>query len=117
MSQPNYPALMQQLIAEDLHTRMAARMILLSMQEDAVNPIGDAFYEGVGEGHGVALIEIVAAIGGPDALAMLRNIFEFEKEQHAWRVAAAKGLLHHQHALSDDERDRVAVFLARNARL
>ncbi len=69
-----------------------ARAALLALDEDAVNPLIDAFHAGVSEAGGLAIIDLVAEIGGPDALTLLRYVYHFEARP-AWKTAARRGLL------------------------
>jgi len=112
MQQPDYDYLSNELASNNALNRSAARMILLSMQEDAVNPLGDIFYAGVNDAQGAAILDVVSEIGGPDALAMLRNVFDFEDHRPELQVCAAMGLLENYHNLSPAEIWRVKNFLS-----
>ena len=68
-------------------------MALFALDEEAVNLLADEFYAGVSEPLGVAILDIVGEIGGPDALSMLRNVYHFEDKHESWRKAGARGLL------------------------
>lgn len=107
----DYDYLIGELISSNVLNRSAARMILLSLQESAVNPLGDAFYAGVNDAQGAAILDVVAEIGGPDALAMLRNVFDFEDHRPDLQVCAAMGLLENYQNLSVDEIWHVKNFL------
>jgi hypothetical protein len=71
--------------------RETARHALLRMDEDAVDLLTDEFYAGVDEATGVAILEIVSIIGGPDALRLLKFACYFG-DKEAWRQAGARGL-------------------------
>jgi hypothetical protein len=102
-----------QLVSADPAERDAAREALYTQQEDAVYPLLDQFYAGVDEATGVAVLGVLADIGGPDALAALRQVFHFE-ERPAWRRAAARGLLRNRANLDHDEITAVERFLETN---
>lgn len=92
--------------------RMAAQFILIALQEQAVDPLADALYAGVTDEHGETIINVLAAIGGPDALLTLRDVYQHAGPRPALQKAAALGLLHNIDNLSPDERDHIAAFLA-----
>jgi hypothetical protein len=71
--------------------RETARHTLLRMDEDAVDLLTDEFYAGVDEATGVAILEIVSIIGGPDALRLLKYACYFG-DKEAWRQAGARRL-------------------------
>jgi hypothetical protein len=71
--------------------RDAARTEFYRRDEDAVDPLTDEFYAGVDEATGVAILEIISAIGGPDALRLLKYACYFG-DKEAWRDAGARGL-------------------------
>jgi hypothetical protein len=83
--------------------RETARQALLDMDEDAIDPLSDAFFAGVNEALGVAILEVVGAIGGPDALLMLRNVYNFEDRRMVWKRTAGLGLLHNRDNLDQHE--------------
>jgi len=112
----DYQELVQFLGSGDIMKIQAATMILIALQEEAINPLGDQLYAGVTDEQGVGILRVVSEIGGPDALAMLRNIFEFESSRPLLQLAAAEGLFRNKDSLSDDEMTRVTVFLANNAK-
>lgn len=115
MNTVDYHELVEYLGSGDVVKYNAAKVILLALQENAVNPLGDEFYAGVTEAQGIGILQVVADIGGPDAMAMLRNVFEFERERPALRFTAAEGLMQNRHNLSPDEETHVAFFLANNS--
>lgn len=93
---------MSDLVKQFLAGDAEARVELLALDEDAVNPLIEAFYAGVGEAGGVAIIDLVAEIGGPDALTLLRYAYHFE-ERLALKEAARRGLLLNQNNLDAQE--------------
>ncbi len=64
---------------------------LYRMDEDAVDLLTDEFYAGVDEATGVAILEVVSTIGGPDALRLLKYACYFG-DKAAWREAGERGL-------------------------
>lgn len=84
-------------------TDEAQRATLLALDEDAVDPLISAFYAGVNEAQGVAILELVGEIGGPDALTLLRNVGYDPTTRAAWRVAARDGLMMNRANLSAEE--------------
>jgi hypothetical protein len=103
-----------QLTGADADEREAARARLLAMDEDAVNPLLDVFYGGVSEAEGLAILDVVAEIGGPDALSMLRNVYHFEEKRKAWQDAAARGLMQNADNLDAGEADEVRGYIERS---
>jgi len=83
--------------------RESAREALRALDEDAVDPLINAFYAGVNEAHGIAILELVGEIGGPDALTLLRNIGYDPTTRPAWREAARRALLLNRDNLSPAE--------------
>jgi len=112
MSVPDYAQLVKQLVDSDPATRQSARTTLLEMDENAIDPLIDQFYAGVTDAEGVAILQIMAEIGGPDALSTLRNVFYFEDTRPILQRCAANGLLHNRIALSHKELEEVKLFLA-----
>jgi len=112
MADANFSQLVKQLADDNLNVQQAARMILLALDEDAVDPLIDEFYAGVTEAQGVAVLAIMAEIGGPDAMSTLRNVFHFETRPTLKR-AAASGLLHNSDNLSQDELEDVTMYIAK----
>lgn len=111
----DYQELVQLLGSEDEMNRQAARMILLALQEAAVNPLGDQLYAGVTDAQGVGILNVVAEIGGPDAMAMLRTVFQFGDERPKLQLTAAEGLLRNQANLSPEEIAGITLFVAENS--
>jgi hypothetical protein len=99
--------LLAQLSSDDPAQRETARMALFALDEEAVNLLADEFYAGVSEALGVAILDIVGEIGGPDALSMLRNVYHFEDKRVSWRKAAARGLLMNRDNLDTAEVEEV----------
>ncbi len=91
----------------DAVQQQAARDALLMLDEEAVNPLIEAFHAGVNEVTGVVILDLVGEIGGPDALTLLRYVFNFEEAHTAWYRASAKGLLYNEHSLDTAEREAV----------
>ncbi len=102
-----YPENFRQLISDLTHNdaaqRQIARASLQSLDEDIVDPLIGEFHSGVSEALGVAILELIAEIGGPDALSMLRNVYHFDDHHAHWRAAAARGLLHNRDNLDAAE--------------
>ena len=110
MSTQPFQQLITQLGSSEPEEFQAAHVILLGMDEDAINPLIDAFYSGVNETGGLAVLELVAQIGGPDALSLLRNVFGDQSTRELWRQAAAVGLLYNVDDLSEEEADAVLAY-------
>lgn len=104
--------LVKALMSDDVETREKARSTLLALDEDAVEGLIDEYYAGVNDATGVAILEVVGEIGGPDAMSTLRNVFHFETARRALQIAAAQGLLHNQYSLSPHEIEDVKRFVA-----
>jgi len=113
MSDINFPQLVKQLADENPLIHQAARMIILSLDEMAVDPLIDEFYAGVTDSEGVAILNIMAEIGGPDAMSTLRNVFHFEETRVALKRAAANGLLKNSGNLSQNELEEIALYIAK----
>lgn len=111
MPQPNYEALVKQLVSEKASERKVAQMILLSMQEDAIEPLADQYFAGVTDAEGNAILSMIAEIGGYEAIHLLHDVFTHEARPRL-RRAAAMGLIKHIHALPQAEREQVAQYLA-----
>lgn len=103
--------LINRLTQGDPDERAAARVILCSLEEAAVEPLIDTFYAGTTEQTAVAILQTLALIGGPDALATLRSVFTYEEERPAVRDAAALGLMENHHTLSDHEITELVQYL------
>lgn len=112
MSEVNFAQLVKELVDDNPIVQQAARMILMALDEDAIDPLIDEFYAGVTDAQGDAILKIMAEIGGPDAMSTLRNVFHFEDTRLVLKRAAANGLLHNSENLSHDELEEVALFIA-----
>lgn len=113
MNHPDYANLIEQLTGTSLHEQLAAKMILLAMQEDAIDPLADLLYAGVNDASGRAIIDVVATIGGYEALLLLKQIFDFNQNT-VFVLAAARGLIHNVDQLSREEREAVSHYLLKN---
>jgi hypothetical protein len=114
MNQPNYRLLVQQLLSDDVDQQMEAQKTLLALEEDAVTGLLDEYYAGVNEAQGLAILEILAQIGGYEALNALRSLIFFDlSTPAALRTAAAQGLLQNSDNLSPDEIQKVTDYLSR----
>lgn len=89
----------------------AARMLLVALQEKAVGPLIDELYAGVSDAQGIVILDMLAEIGGPEAMEVLRSIFTHETQRPALQTAAARGLRHNVHNLSLSEVEAVSLFL------
>jgi hypothetical protein len=107
-----YRSLVEQLVSSNLESQIAARMAILAQQENAIEPLVSVYSGGVNDVQGLAVLDILAEIGGFEAMALLRNVFAFEDKRPVMRYAAAKGLLRNEHNLSPDEVVEVTRFLA-----
>ncbi len=83
--------LLDEILSEDETRRQRARIMLLALDEDAVPPLVDAFYAGVTEAQGVVLLDVVAEIGGPEALQLLEDVFR-NGDRDVWRRWALLGM-------------------------
>ena len=111
MSSVNYAELVQQLVSDNPKVREAAKITLLQLDEDAVGPLVNQFYAGVNDAQGVALLTVIADIGGPEAMSTLRSMFHFEDSRLALKQAAATGLLHNAYSLSPNELVELKAYL------
>jgi|GEM_PF-2128918 len=98
------------LLAEPIH-RVAARMILMALQEDAIEPLADAYFAGVNDEQGIAILDLMADIGGYEALNTMRDIVKHETKRRKLRVAAAHGLMRNENNLSKKEVKVLKRFL------
>ena len=112
MSGSDIAQLVKALMADDVETRHEARSSLLALDEDAVDGLVDEYYAGGNDATGVAILEVVAEIGGPDAMSTLRNVFYLETARRDLQLAAARGLLHNRYSLSPHEIEAVERFVA-----
>ena len=67
----NFRQLLSDLIHSDTAQRESAFAALRSLDEEIVDPLVGEFYSGVSEALGIAILELVAEIGGPDALSLV----------------------------------------------
>lgn len=112
MTHPHYEELIQQMLSDNPAKRLVARMILLATEEKAVPSLSDAYYAGVTDDAGSVLLDLLAEIGGYEALALLYDVFESEAARPALKQAAAHGLLRNADNLSQMLREQVALFIA-----
>jgi hypothetical protein len=59
-----------------INERAAAWLVFLRLDEDAVQPLADELYSGVDERTGVVILELLAEIGGWEALMVLQDIYQ-----------------------------------------
>lgn len=71
--------------------RSAAWLAFLRLDEDAVQPLADELYSGVNEKTGVAILELLAEIGGWEAMIVLQDIYQ-AGGRDALVKTAARGL-------------------------
>lgn len=105
-----YDELVQRFISGQPIHQMAARMILLAVQEEAVEALADAYYAGLIEAHAKQVLGILGEIGGYEALNILRDVFQYEANK-ALKLAAVEGLIRNAEVLSQEERIDLARFL------
>jgi hypothetical protein len=109
---PDYRELVQQLLSDDAEQKISAQKTLLALEEDAVTGLLDEYYAGVNEAQGLAILDILAQIGGYEALNALRSLLFFDlSTPAALRIAAAQGLLQNSDNLSPDEIQKVTAYL------
>ena len=112
MTQPDYPKLVKQLVSDDEAEQTTAKKVLFELDEDAVSPLLDEFYAGVNDAQGTAILDVLAHIGGYEALNALRSILFFDLSMRpAFRKAAAHGLLYNAAFLSSDEHEKITAHL------
>lgn len=83
--------LLDEILSNDETRRQRARVMLLALDEDAVPPLVDEYYAGMTEAQGVVLLDIVAEIGGPEAMQLLEDVFH-NGQHDAWQRWAALGM-------------------------
>jgi hypothetical protein len=116
MNQPDYRELVHQLLSDDIDQQMTARQTLLALEEDAVTGLLNEYYAGVNEAQGLAILDVLAQIGGYEALSALRSLVFFDlSTPAALRTAAAQGLLQNSDNLSPDEIQKVTDYLNRQS--
>jgi hypothetical protein len=104
---PNFHQLIKHLASMNAAKRGAARMILLAMEEDAVEPLVAHYYAGATHAEAVAILTTLGEIGGPDALCTLRSVYD----KAALKLVAALALLNNKQALSFDEYQQIQLFV------
>jgi hypothetical protein len=72
--------------------RAAARLAFLRLDEDVVQLLADELYSGVDEKTGVVILELLAEIGGWEAMIVLQDIVQ-AGGRDAMVKAAARGLV------------------------
>lgn len=112
MTDLNYAQLVKQLVDDNSNVQNQARHTLIMLDEDAVSPLVDEFYAGVTDNQGIAILKVIADIGGPDAMSTLRSVFHFEEQRLMLKQTAAEGLLHNRHSLSPKEIIEIKSFLS-----
>ncbi len=103
--------LAEQLNSENPDKRDEAHQALLMLDEDALEPLSDVYYRGVTEEHGIAILKLMAEIGGPTAMHTLREVFHFEERKPTWKRTAAEGLIHNEDSLSPHELEDLHTYL------
>lgn len=94
-SPPDVYALVQQLVSDDAAVSAQARDTLLALDEAVGSDLINLFYAGLSESAGVAVIELVAEIGGFEARSLLEDVAHLSSYgRAAWREAARRGLAH-----------------------
>ena len=115
MASFDFAELVKQLVDENPAIQQSAKMAILALDEEAIDSLNDQFFAGVNDTVGLAILDIIAEIGGPDAMSTLRNVFYFEETRHSLQQSAARGLLHNSQSLSPKELDDVESFLSNHA--
>lgn len=105
-----YDELVQRFINGQAIHQMAARMILLAVQEEAVEALADAYYAGINEAQGQMLLGILGEIGGYEALNILRDVFQYETNAKI-KLSAAEGLIRNAAVLSMEEKLALKDYL------
>lgn len=95
------PLLIQNLMHDNADSRQQARLALLLYDEAAITPLLDAFYAGVSEKHGIAILEALGEIGGFEALALFEEIVHFNDSPASW-IQIAGGYLRRDRASRSD---------------
>jgi hypothetical protein len=105
-----YDELVQRFLSGQPIHQIAARMILLAVQEEAVEALADAYYAGLNETQARQILAVLGEIGGYEALNILRDVFQYELKL-SLRLAAAEGLIRNAAVLSFDEKLALKDFL------
>lgn len=103
--------LIQQYLGDNKLEHAVARMILVAMGEDVVEELIDTYYAGITVEHGILLLNLLAAIGGYEALNTLRSVFKYEAEDESLKRTAAEGLVYNASNLSSDEYRKISDYL------
>lgn len=82
---------LKQITDGDVTERAAAWLAFLKLDEDAVQLLADELYSGVNEQTGVVILELMAEIGGWEAMIVLQDIYQ-AGERDVLVKTAAKGL-------------------------
>lgn len=73
----------------------AARAALLALDEAIIDPLLDQFYAGVSELVGLAIIDLVAIVGGYEVRLFLEDLMQADgMGRDAWLQAAIQALPH-----------------------
>jgi hypothetical protein len=105
-----YDELVQRFLSGQPIHQMAARMILLAVQEDAVEALADAYYAGVNEAQAKQILGILGEIGGYEALNILRDVFQYEPNK-SLKLSAVEALIPNAEVLSLEEKIALKDFL------
>jgi len=114
-SSPIFQRLIKRLTSEKPEDQLAARIIIISMQERAVPQLIDEYYAGVNDAGAIAILDLLGQIGGPAALNMLREVVRLEKQNVPIRVTAAQALMRNADTLSPKERRALEKYLRAHA--
>lgn len=88
---PDVRFLLDEILSGDDKRAQLARVVLLTLGEDAVSTLADEFYAGVSEAHGVVILDVAAEIGGPEAMQLLEDTIQHTNNP-VWRRWAVLGL-------------------------
>lgn len=105
-----YDELVQRFISGQPIHQMAARMILLAVQEEAVEALADAYYAGVTEAQAGMILAVLGEIGGYEAVNILRDVFQYEPNAKL-KLNAAEGLIRNAATLSFEEKLALKDYL------
>ena len=84
--------LIAQLSHADAEIRETAWRKLRLYDEDAIEVLIDAFYAGINEVGGVAIITLVSEIGGYEARIFLEDLLQHPIHHDSWKHAVIEGL-------------------------
>jgi hypothetical protein len=82
---------LKQITDGSVEERAAAWLAFLRLDEDAVQALADELYSGVDEQTGVVILELLAEIGGWEAMIVLQDIYQ-AGGRDALVKTAARGL-------------------------